>query len=217
MKQFAVIGIGNFGYYLARRLYERGNEVLAVDIDPRQVQTIKDHVSQAVVADATDPEALKELNLKEFDTVILSTGSVLSDSVLSALNLMELGLKTVYAKSLSRAHGKILDKIGVNHVFFPEKDMAESMAQRLHTPDVLDYLPFMEGYAIIKLLAPKKFHGKPLSKLNLINKYGVQVIAVAEDDDKAPAMIPTGGFEVGPGHHLILLGPDKALNTLRQL
>lgn len=215
MKQFAVIGIGNFGYYLARRLYEQENEVMAVDIDPRQIQAVKDHVSQAVVADATDPEALKELGLEEFDTVILSTGSELSDSILSALNLMELGLAKVSAKAMSRAHGKILDKIGVDHVFFPEKDMAESMARRLHAPDMLDYLPFMEGYAIIRLAAPKKFHGKPLSKLDLINKYGVQVIAVARGNEKTPAMIPTGSFKVGPGHYLFLLGPDKALKKLR--
>ncbi|WDP90222.1 MAG: TrkA family potassium uptake protein [Desulfobacter sp.] len=217
MKQFAVIGIGNFGYYLAKRLYERGNEVMAVDIDPKQIQAVKDHVNQAVVADATDPEALKELGLEEFDTVILSTGSVLSNSILSALNLMELNLDNVYAKALSRAHGKILKKIGVPHIFFPEKDMAESMAERLHAPDLLDYLPFMKGYAIIKLPAPKKFHGQALSKLDLINKFGVQVIAVAEGEDKAPAMIPTGGFKVGPNHYLILLGPDKALDKLKRL
>ncbi len=217
MKQFAVIGIGNFGYYLARRLYEIGNEVLAVDIDPKQIQAIKDHVSRAVVADSTDPEALKELNLKEFNTVILSTGSVLSNSILSAMNLMELGLENVYAKALSRAHGKILEKIGVTQVFFPEKDMAESMAERLHSPDMLDYLPFMEGYAIIRLAAPKKFIGKTLSKLNLTNRYGVQVIAVAQGEDKRPAVMPTGNFEVGPDHFLILLGPAKALDKLKRL
>jgi len=217
MKQFAVIGIGNFGYYLARCLYERGNEVLAVDIDPKQIQTIKDHVSQAVIGDSTDPEALKELGLGEFDTVILSTGSVLSSSILSALNLMELGLENVYAKALSRAHGKILNKIGVTQVFLPEKDMAESMAERLHSPDMLDYLPFMEGYATIRLAAPKKFIGKPLSKLNLTNRYGVQVIAVAQGEDKRPTVIPTGNFEVGPDHFLILLGPVKALDKLKRL
>ncbi|MCG8566510.1 MAG: TrkA family potassium uptake protein [Desulfobacterales bacterium] len=215
MKQFAVIGIGNFGYYLARRLYERGNEVMAVDIDSKAVQTIKDHVSHAVVADATDPEALKELALDEFDTVILSTGSILSNSILAALNLMELNLPDVHAKAMSHSHGKILKKIGVSHVFFPEKDMAQSMADRLHAPDMLDYLPFMEGYAIINLPCPKKFQGKSLIKLNLTNKYGVQVLAIIEADKQQHT--PTGTFVVEAGHRLILLGPDKALDKLKRL
>jgi len=217
MKQFAVIGIGNFGYYLAKHLYEKGNDVLAVDIDPKIIQKIKDNVSQAVVADAMDPEAMQELCLAEFDTVILSTGSILSNSILSALNLMELGLKNVYAKALSEAHGKILKKIGLNEVFFPEKDMAVSMAERLDSPDVLDYLPFMDGYSIVGLDAPKKFLGKRLMDLDLINKYGVQVIAVTTGSDRTTTMIPTGAFVATSNDKLIVLGPNKALDNLRAL
>lgn len=217
MKQFAVIGIGNFGYYLAKQLYEQGNDVLAVDIDPKIIQKIKDDVSQAVVADAMDPEAMQELCLTEFDTVILSTGSILSNSILSALNLMELGLKNVYAKALSEAHGKILKKIGLTEVFFPERDMAVSMAERLNSPDVLDYLPFMEGYSIIGLDAPKKFIGRRLMDLDLINKYGVQVIAITKGSDQKTTMIPTGAFVVTSNDKLIVLGPNKALDNLRAL
>ena len=215
MKQFAVIGIGNFGYFLAKSLYEKGNEVMAVDIDPKAIQAVKDHVSHALIADATDSKALKELALDEFDTVILSTGSILSNSILAALNLMELGLPNVHAKAMSHSHGRILEKIGVHHVFFPEKDMAESMAGRLHSPDMLDYLPFMEGYAIINLRCPKKFVGKSLIKLNLTNKYGVQVLAIIEADKQQHS--PTGTFVVEKDHRLILLGPDKALDKLKRL
>ena len=61
MKQFAIIGLGNFGYYLATRLYDKGHEVLAIDKDTNRVQEIKDKVSQAVVADATDRNAIEPL------------------------------------------------------------------------------------------------------------------------------------------------------------
>ena len=217
MKQFAVIGIGNFGYYLATALYEKGNQVMAVDIDPKIIQKIKNNVSQAVVADATDFDAMQELNLIEFDTVILSTGSILSSSILSALNLVELGVTSVYAKALSQPHGKILEKIGLSEIFFPEKDMALSMAERLNCPDMLDYLPFMEGYSIIGLYPPKRFRGKRLMDLDLINKYGVQVVAVTTEQGSTPTMIPTGNFVVNAREKLILLGPNKALDKLRVL
>lgn len=217
MKQFAVIGIGNFGYYLAKALYKKGHDVMAVDIDPKIIQKIKNDVSQAVVADATDLEAMQELNLSEFDTVILSTGSVLSSSILAALNLVELGITRVHAKALSQAHGKILEKIGLPDIFFPEKDMALSMAERLNAPDMLDYLPFMEGYSIIGIYPPKRFMGKRLMDLDLINKYGVQVIAVSSENNEKHAMIPTGNFVVNAKEKLILMGPNKALDKLRAL
>ena len=44
MRQFAIIGMGNFGYYLAIHLYEKGHEVLAIDKRPALIQDIKDHV-----------------------------------------------------------------------------------------------------------------------------------------------------------------------------
>ena len=87
MKQFAIIGLGKFGYYLAVHLYEKGHEVLAIDKNPKPVQEIKDQVSQAIIADATDRKALEALELKEMDTAVVCIGSILSNSILATLNL----------------------------------------------------------------------------------------------------------------------------------
>ncbi|NJL59008.1 MAG: TrkA family potassium uptake protein, partial [Desulfobacteraceae bacterium] len=122
MKQFAVIGLGNFGYYLATHLYSKGNDVLAIDKNPARVQEIKDHVSRAVVTDATDMKALESLGIKEMDAVAMCVGTVLSNSILIALNLNDIGVKRLLAMSISEAHGRILKKINRGaEVFFPEK------------------------------------------------------------------------------------------------
>jgi trk system potassium uptake protein TrkA len=214
-KQFAVIGLGNFGFYLATRLFQKGHEVLGIDINPRQVQDIRDSVSRAVIADATDPLALKELELKKMDTVVVGIGSVLNNSILATLNVKDLGVKRVVAKAVSDAHGRILRKIGADEVYFPEKDLALSVAQRLDNPNIMDYLPFMEGYSIVQLAPPDSFIGKTLIELDLINRFGVQVIAVKELVPENVVMIPTGRFVIKDSDVLFLLGPDHALTEIQ--
>jgi trk system potassium uptake protein len=215
MKQFAIIGIGNVGYYLARHLYEKGYEVLAIDKDSNRVQEIKDSVSQAIVADATSRKIIEPLGIKEMDAVVVCIGSVLSESILTTLNLKEAGVKRVVAMAISESHGRILEKIGASEVFFPERDFAISVAERLHNPNMLDYLPFLEGYSIIELAPPKRFTGKTLRELDLINSYGVQVIAIKELIPERLNFIPTGDSVVKDSDILILLGANDGLEKLR--
>ncbi len=216
MQQFAVIGLGNFGYYLATHLYKKGHEVLAIDNDSNRIQEIKESVSRAVVADATERRAIEPLGISRMDAAVVCIGSVLSDSILTTLNLKDIGVQKVYAKAVSESHGRILHKIGALEIIFPEKDMAVSLAERLHNPNILDYLPFIEGYSIVEFVPPDSFIGKTLETLDLINQYGVQVLGVKELVPERLNMIPTGVFVVKDSDILILLGPNDALEGLRK-
>ena len=215
MKQFAVIGLGNFGYYLATQLYKKGYEVLAIDKKPNLVQEIKDKVNQAIVADATERDTLEAMGLEQMDAAVVCIGSVLSNSILVTLNLKDIGVKRVLAKALSEAHGRILYKIGASEVFFPEKDLALSLAERIHNPNMIDYLPFLEGYSIIELSPPKDFIGKSLQDLDLINRLGIQIIAVKEVIKDQLILIPTARFVIKDSDILIMLGRNESLDKLK--
>ncbi len=216
MKQFAIIGLGNFGYYLATHLYEKGNDVLAIDKNQSLVQKIKDNVTQAVIADATDLQAIKSLSIEEMDAAVVSIGNDLSASIHTTLNLKDVGVRKVYAKAISEPHGRILRKVGAQEILFPEKDLAITLAERLHNPSLLDYLPFFEGYSIIELKPKEGFIQKELRDLDLINKYGVQVIAIKEIASGKLAMIPTGKYVLKGDEVMILLGPNEGLELLRK-
>lgn len=216
MKQFAIIGLGTFGYHLAIHLYEKGYDVLAIDKDKNRVQEIKDSVGQAVIADATDRKALESFSIKEMDAAVVCIGSDLSASILVTLNLNDIGVNRVFAKAITESHGRILQKVGTLEVLFPEKDLAISLAERLHNPSVLDYLPFLEGYSMIELVVPKSFIGKELKDLDLINQYGIQVLAVKNILPGQLKMIPTGTCVLKNGDILILLGPNNSLDLLRE-
>jgi len=215
MKQFAVIGVGNFGYYLAVRLYEKGHEVLAIDKNSDRIQDIRDRVSRAVVADAADKEAVQPLGLENMDAVAVSTGGDLSESILICLNLKDLGVKRILAKVISESHARIVGKIGATDILFPEKDLAETLAERLHAPNVLEYLPFMENYSILEMTPPKAFVGKKLRELDLINRFGLQVIAIKESVPERVNMVPTANHTLKDSDLLIVLGPNEGLDDFK--
>ena len=140
----------------------------------------------------------------------------MSASILTTLNLREIGIKRILAKAKSEPHGRILYRVGAHEVFFPEKDFAYSLAEKLHNPNMLEYLPVIGGYSIVEFIPPKEFIGKSLKELDLINKYGVQVVAVKEMVPDKLHLIPTGKFVIKDSDVLILLGPDEALEKLRE-
>ncbi len=173
----AVIGLGRFGSSLALELVSRGWEVLGIDSDSRLVQKLADDLTHAVVADSTDQEALRQLGVQEFRRAVVGIGGDLEASILTASLLVDLGIPNIWAKAVSRQHGKILERVGVHHVVSPEFDMGERVAH-LVTGRMLDYIEFEEQFALIKTRAPAEAVDRPLKDSQLRVRYGVTVVGV---------------------------------------
>ncbi|MCB0721226.1 MAG: TrkA family potassium uptake protein [Ignavibacteriae bacterium] len=180
MKQFVVIGLGRFGSNLATTLYKLGNQVLALDQDKQRVEKIKDSVTEAIIANAKDVETLSEFIDKDIDTVILATGTDIEMSVLSVLYLKQIGVKHIIAKAKNDDHGKILKSLGVEEVIFPERDIAERLAERLNMSSLIAHIPLAPEYSIVEIATPEKFFGKSLEELDIRNKYGITVVGIKD-------------------------------------
>ncbi len=213
-KQFVVIGLGNSGFFLARHLTALGHDVLAIDKNPSKIQDITSLVAQAVVADSTRKQQLVNLPLAKVDSVVCCIGDDLEASLLTILNLKELGVKHIIAKSSSPAHTSILEKLGVSDIFHPERDMAISLAERMNRPNMLDYLPFMDGFSIIELVCPEKFVGKTLKDLSLTNKLGIQVIAIRDPLETTPKIGNIADYVLRDQDVLFVIGPNDVLDSL---
>ncbi|HQB65384.1 MAG TPA: TrkA family potassium uptake protein, partial [Fibrobacteraceae bacterium] len=149
------------------------------------------------------------------DSVVVCIGEDLEASLLTVLNLKELGVKHIIAKSSSPAHTVILEKLGVSDIFHPERDMAISLAERMNRPNMLDYLPFMEGFSIIELACPEKFIGKTLKDLSLTKKYGVQVIAIRDPLETEPKLGNLADYVLQERDVLFIIGPNKVLDKIK--
>jgi len=212
--KFAVIGLGSFGSNVAKTLYQRGHEVLAVDRDKAKVEAAKDYTSHAVQMNSADKENLEALGIQDMDVVIVSLGPEMEASILTVLYLHELGVRRVVAKALTEDHAKILEAVGANEVIYPEKDMAVRTALKLTNPNILECLPLSSGISIQEIAPPEKFIGKSLRELDLRNKFGVQVIAVRELIPERTVYIPKADFVIKDSDILVVMGEEEKLEKL---
>ena len=215
--KFAVVGLGSFGSNVAKTLYERKNEVLAVDASKEKIEEVMTFVSHAVNMDAADKENLQALGIKEMDVVVVSLGPEMEASILTVLYLHEIGAKRIVAKALTEDHAKILEAVGATEVIYPEKDMAIRTALKLSCPNILEYLPLTSGVGIQEIAPPEKFIGRSLKELDLRNKYGIQVIAIKELIPEKTNFVPHADFVIKDSDILIIMGEEKKLQKINSL
>ncbi|RMF70462.1 MAG: TrkA family potassium uptake protein [Calditrichaeota bacterium] len=217
MKSFAVIGLSTFGNYMAQFLAERGFDVVVIDSNESKVEKIKAIVKKGIIADASDKNTLQSLGLEHVDAVIVSLGQSIDASLLVLLYLKEIGVKEIYVKVLTEDHAKIVNLIGAAEIIFPERDSAYKLAQRIDNPDVLEYVPLVEGYSIIDLAPPSSFTGKTLGELDLRNKFGVQVIMIKELVPENVVVVPRADHHIKDSDLLVVMGKNSDLDKLKQL
>lgn len=199
MKQnFAVMGLGRFGGSICKELSEEGMQVLAVDNDEERVNEFKNIASHAVIADTTDEDALRELGLKNIDHVIVAIGENIQASILTTVILTDLDVKKITVKAQNDYHEKILNKIGVDQVVHPERDMGKRIAHHLISNNILDYLELSDEYSIVEVRAGRKMVGRTLVDLDIRMKYGCNVVAIKGDS----------GITISPGSDVVLKADD---------
>lgn len=172
-----VIGLGRFGTAVAEELTRRGADVLAIDNEPKLVQSLSGRLSHVVAADATDVEALRQIGVADFHQAVVGIGTNMEASILTTSLLAELGVDDIWAKAISSQHGRILERVGAHHVIFPEFDMGERVAHML-SGRILDYIEVDENFTIVKTTPIREIVGVPLGETGLRAKYGVTVVSV---------------------------------------
>ena len=215
MKSYIVIGLGRFGSQAAKRLYELGCEVLAIDCNTELVQPISSMVTQAVVADARDKEVLRALGVKDFECAIVAIGTNLAHSVLATMNLKELGVPYIVCKASDETHRQVLMKLGADRVVIPEQEQADRLAKNLSSPNVLEYIDLSDEYGIVELPAPKSWQGKSLKELNVRAKLGVNIIAVEKGGNINVS--PGADYRITAEDIMVVLGDTAALEAVQKL
>jgi len=216
MKEFVVIGLGNFGATVARELTRLKCRVTAVDTDKNRVQNIQDEIHQAICGDAADRDLLTNLGVKNFDCIIVSTGEDSHTSILITLFLKELEAKSIIVKARTTDHARILKKVGATMTVIPEQEMAIRLAYAQSESDLIDYLPLTGDYCVVEMGPPRDFVGKTLAELALRNKFRVQLVAVKEDATGDYNFMPGGSFIIKEKDVLVLLGKRQDIDTLKK-
>lgn len=212
--QFAVIGLGRFGRAVCSTLYHLGYDVLATDIDEKRVaQVLTDQLAaHAVQLDSTQPNALREAGIFEFDTVIIAIGNYLEESIVTTLNVKEGKVPHVVAKASSEVHYKLLKKVGADHVVFPEYEAGCALARSLTKPAILDRFDLDPDNSIVEMIVPDEFHGKTIADLKLRSRFGLNLIAVSHDGKFVINPEPDDRLERGSA--MVVIGSNRDINRL---
>ncbi|MFA5875373.1 MAG: TrkA family potassium uptake protein [Candidatus Margulisiibacteriota bacterium] len=211
-KQYAVLGIGRFGAKVARELFFKKQEVIAIDKEENIIQGIKDQVTHAFIGDITDENALREAGVADCDVAIIAESSNIESNIIAAQICKSFGVGKVICKARNTIHGKILAKIGVDEIIFPEQDTAIKLANRLASSGIFDYFELGEHVHIVGTHTPQRWVGKTLSELDLRNRNNVTVLALQHGEQRL--IIPSGNSKIQAGDTLILIGEDNSLKKL---
>jgi trk system potassium uptake protein len=213
-RQFAVIGLGRFGRAVCMTLHHLGYEVLGIDSDERRVANILTDqlAAHAVQLDSTELTALKQAGVFEFDTVIVAIGNYVQESIVTTLNLKEGGVAHVVAKASSDVHGKLLKRVGADHVVYPEHEMGCELARSLTRPGILERFELDPNSSIVEVVIPAEFDGKTIMDLDLRRRYGLSLLAVCKEDDFE--INPSPVLRLQKGWLMVVIGTNKGIEQL---
>lgn len=213
-EQVVVIGLGRFGGAVGAELVRLGFEVLGIDSDGGLVQKYAELLTHVVQADATSDEALSQLGIADFRNAVVAIGSDIEASVLTTAALDDLGLPNIWAKAVTRSHGKILERVGAHHVVFPEHDMGHRVAH-LVGGRIIDWFQLDEDFAMVETMVPEDLVGGTLGDLRIRQKYGVTVVCV-----KPPGKVftyATVDTVLEKGAVLVVAGPSERADAFAHL
>ncbi len=213
-KQFAVLGLGNFGFSLAQNLESFGCEVIAVDSSEERIQEIADDVSYAMRAELNDPDLIQMLGARNLDGVVVAISENLEISILATMMAKELGAPFVLAKARSERHGKILKKLGADAVVFPERDMGSRVAKSIVATNFADWIELSPDFSMVETTVPRQWVGQNLRNLAIREQYGINVVGVIRNKQVTVNMDPDEEFQ--DMDMLIVIGENEMLKQFSE-
>ncbi|MCH3921338.1 potassium channel family protein [Limosilactobacillus sp.] len=216
-ESYAVIGIGQFGASICEALVAAGQEVLAIDINEEVINELANSVMRAVVADAQDEDALRELDVGSFDHVYISIGQNIEASIMATLIAKDLGAKDVTCRAENANHARVLERVGADRVVRPEHDLAKRLIFQQLNPSVVDYVTLSKETTLAEVVIDNpKFVGRSLDELDFRNKFHVTVIIIVSADDQVNQM-PQANDVIQEGDKVTVVGKLEDIQRLNDI
>ena len=206
-----VIGLGRFGAEAAIELHRLGHKVIAIEKDQALAESFSGRLTRIILGDASQPKAIEACHASDFKLAVIGIGSSVEASILTAGNLVDAGIPSIWAMAVTPEHARILARIGVHHVVQPEADEGHRVAH-LVNGKLQDYIQFDDGYAIAKMAPPRETIGFTLAQSQIRSKYGVTVVGVKAPGEDFTHAVPE--TKVSAQHTLIVSGPSELIDRL---
>ena len=209
MKSVLLIGLNNFGVYMAKQLRELGHQVMAVDKREDRIDAVLPFVTDAQIGDSTSEPFLRSLGINNYDVCLVAIGNDFQGSLETASLLKELGAKLVVARADREVQAKFLLRNGADEVINPEKQIAEWAAIRYASNHILDYVKLDEDHAIFEITVPRDWVGKTVGEIDIRKRYGINIMAVKENGHMNLTVTPETVLSCN--RTMLVLGEHRAI------
>ena len=225
--KFSVIGMGKYGRSIAQILSDRGAEVIAIDNREEYIEEVEDIVALAVTMDATDGKALESQNIHESDAVVVAIGTNFEALLLCCVQLKELGVKRIIARSNDENQKKILQKIGIEEILEPEKEIGVLVAEQLINPSIVSFLQLPDDYEVAEIKPPKDIELRTVEEIGLRSKYRLNLITIKRcfEEDNGDSVevvqhilgVPTSNTIIQSTDTLIVFGTSRDIKRFIEI
>lgn len=206
MKSVLIIGMGTLGIHLAEKMVKHKNEVMIIDKDEELIEELSVIFPDAIIGDCTNEGVLRSLGVNNFDYCFVTVGEDFYATLEITSILKELGAKCVVVKAKRNRQAEFLKKIGADEVFYPEEEIAESLAVRYSANNIFDYIQLTEEYSVFEIPIMAKWIGKSLEEINIRKVYGINIIAIKNEDGLNPS--PGGKYVFRENDHIVVIGKE---------
>lgn len=207
MKSVLLIGAGQFGVHLAKKLNELDNEIMVVDSCEERIDNILPYTTNAQIGDASTVEFLETLGVEEFDICFVTIGDDFQDSLETTSLLKELGAKRVVSRASNDVHAKFLLRNGADAIFYPEKQVAEWAAIKCSSEHILDYMDLGNDCGLYEIEVPEDWTGKTLAGLDVRRRFNINILGTKTGNQLNVAVSPDTVF--ARGETVLVLGTGK--------
>ncbi len=214
-KDIAIIGLGSFGANLLENFYSNGVDVTIIDKDATLVNKYASKSSNALVADTTNADVLKNLGLANYDCVIVAIGQDLNASILTTLILLEFDIKEIIVKASDLNHVKILTKIGAHRIIYPDREMGKRVSMQVMHHSLIELIEINEEQTMAQVaINNPNFIGKSLANLDFTNKYGVIIAAIRRNGENTT---PSASFILEENDIIIIVGQPSNVEAFAKV
>ena len=85
--------------------------------------------------------------------------------------------KRLISRSINPLHEKVLQAIGVDDIFHPEKESAMRWAKRLSLRYFVDSFELTDNFSIVEIAIPTPLIGKQIATLQLENRFNIKLLS----------------------------------------
>jgi trk system potassium uptake protein len=209
---YVVIGLGKFGFHVAKGLAQQRESVIAIDNDEEKIRDIGEFVQDVIMLDSTDIRALREAGIGDAEVAIVSIGENIEASILTVMALKELGIQTVIAKAITQVHGQILSKLGAAKVIYPEMESAKKLVKRIVANMLYETIDLSTSMKLAKMTVPAFWVGTSILSPIFEDEYEVKAIAYKHQDEWHTSFDKDDILETGD--ILVVLGESNHIEAL---